>query len=248
MSVIACLFAVLILGVGLIFGTLLYRANEAAPVAELPRPPNPIPSPDPQDNPLQLLPAFPWPPPAASASYVLPRSLFKEQSTIGQASDAIISALERNGYVERSFFRTEPGGAALVTRVERITDDGSHASGAERWPSGWQSRGSALDLGRFLKALFYVDSGRYRVIVFVIQRLPFSQSASKVTGDEARGWLLAGANALPPEAAALAFLDCTALIYEFASDGQVVRVVESPLTGRQHLEKAGILAALETKN
>ena len=49
-------------------------------------------------------PEFPWPPPAASASYVLPKNLFENRRTIGEVVAAIISALERNGYVERSFF------------------------------------------------------------------------------------------------------------------------------------------------
>jgi len=39
---------------------------------------------------------------------------------------------------------------------------------------------------------------------------------------------------------------CTALIYEFASDGTNVHVVESRLTGKEHLEKAGLLTALGT--
>ena len=41
---------------------------------------------------------------------------------------------------------------------------------------------------------------------------------------------------------------CTVLIYEFASDGTAVRVVESRLTGKQHLEKAGVLSLLEKVN
>jgi hypothetical protein len=38
---------------------------------------------------------------------------------------------------------------------------------------------------------------------------------------------------------------CTVLIYEFASDGATVNLVkQSPLTARQHLEKAGVLSLL----
>jgi len=61
-------------------------------------------------------------PPAASASYVLPRVLFEKDATVGQVVDAIVSALERKGYVERSFFRTGAGGVALV---KQPTDDGT---------------------------------------------------------------------------------------------------------------------------
>jgi hypothetical protein len=43
-------------------------------------------------------------------------------------------------------------------------------------------------------------------------------------------------------------LDCTALIYEFASDGDKVRVVDSRLNGKQHLHKAGVLSLLVKSN
>ena len=89
------------------------------------------------------------------------------------------------------------------------------------------------------------------MIVFVLQDLPFSQSSANVTGEEAQAWLTAGANVLPHEIAMRPFGGaygghCTALIYEFASDGSKVHVVDSRLTGKEHLEKAGLLAGLET--
>jgi len=161
--------------------------------------------------------------------------------------ETIVSALERTGYVERSFFRTEAGGVALVTRLERIKDDGSPLAEGERWPARLQDHGSASDLVRFFRGLFYVDPGRYRVIGFVLQDLPFSQSSGRITGEEARAWLRTGANTLPREVAERPSGDgnCTVLVYEFAIDGSAVRVVESRLTGRQHLDKAGVLSFLE---
>jgi hypothetical protein len=52
------------------------------------------------------LPEFPlWPPPAASAFYVLPDNWFANRDTVGEVVGTIIPALERNGYVERSFFK-----------------------------------------------------------------------------------------------------------------------------------------------
>ena len=60
---------------------------------------------------------FPWPPPAASAFYVLPDSWFAGLPTLGEVISAIVPALERNGYVERSFFGVEGNGVALVTRT-----------------------------------------------------------------------------------------------------------------------------------
>lgn len=194
-----------------------------------------------------LPPQFPWPPPGASASYVLPDKLFESYGTVGDVSAAILEALEENGYVERSFFRTPPGGVALITRLERINDDGSPSAEAERWPAAAQPHESARSLLDFLQGLFFVDPGHYRVIVFVLQDLPFSQSAETITAQQAHAWLTSGANVLPREIANLPFAGAhvTVLIYEFASDGKKVQVVTSQLTGKQHLERAGLLTVLD---
>jgi hypothetical protein len=81
------------------------------------------------------------------------------------------------------------------------------------------------------------------VIVFLFQDQPFAQSRTEVTEQTARGWLHGGTNVLPREAAERQFDDgdCTALVYEFASDGSAVNKVASKLTGKRHLEKAGVL-------
>ena len=116
--------------------------------------------------------------------------------TVGAVTDALLSALETNGYVERSFYRTPHGGVALVTRLERINDDGSPVADATRWPASSRRDDSTASLYRFLMGLFYVDPGRYRVIVFVLQNLPFAQSPQNVTSEDARAWLGGGANVL----------------------------------------------------
>ncbi len=195
------------------------------------------------------LPEFPWPPPRASASYVLPDGLLASYHTVGEVTSAILNALEQSGYVERSFYETKQGGVALVTRLERINDDGTPSAAAERWPDIGERYRSSESLIDFLEGLFYVDPGHYRVIVFVLQDIPFAQSATGVTAEEARAWLTSGANVLPAQVAARPFGGangghCTALIYEFASDGTKVHVVDSRLTGKEHLEKAGLLASL----
>jgi hypothetical protein len=218
-------------------------------------PPEPSPSGgndrhDQAPNLTDMLPQFPWPPPAASASYVLPDALLKGRRTVGEVVAAIISALEFNGYVERSFLQAEGHGVALVTRLERINDDGSSAVGPERW-SAAKRPGSADDLIRFLRGLFFVDPGHYRVIVFILQDLPFSQSFRRISEEEANAWLTSGFNILPASIAERPFAPdshCTVLVYEFASDGKTVHVVTSGLTGKQHLEKAGVLSLLGNAN
>lgn len=223
-----------------------------APLAPSPRPAAPVsarPPVAPLAQPLETVPEFPWPPPTASASYVLPDRLFANRPTVGDVTAAILSALEHNGYVERSFFQTPVGGVALVTRLERINDDGSSAAEVKRWPAIANNVWSA-DLITFLRGLFYVDPGHYRVIVFILQDLPFTQSSQIPTSEEVRAWLISGANVLPPGLADRSFKGghCTILIYEFAADGTGVRLIQSSLTGKEHLEKAGVLALLDKVN
>ncbi len=195
------------------------------------------------------VPFFPWPPPAPSARYVFPQDTFQRYPTVGEVSSAILLALERSGYVDRSFFQTEPGGVALVTRLERIGGDGSPAPEEERWPAGFDNSPSGfID---FVRGLFYAKPGHYRVIVFVLQEKSFTSTEQKATGKDADTWLAEGANKLPPWLASRPFgkdSTCTALIYEFASDGTAVKGVVSNLTGKQHLQKAGLLAAIEAPN
>ncbi len=195
------------------------------------------------------VPFFPWPPPAPSARYVFPEDTFKRYPTVGDVSTAILSALERSGYVERSFFQTQPGGVALVTRLERIGGDGTPAPEDERWPAGFDNSPSGFV--DFVRGLFYAKAGHYRVIVFVLQEKSFTSSEQKATGKDADTWLAVGAIKLPAWLANRPFgkdSTCTALIYEFASDGTAVKGVVSNLTGKQHLQKSGLLTALEVPN
>jgi hypothetical protein len=205
----------------------------------------------PSTTPTAALPDFPWPPPASSGSYVLPDNLLQNRRTVGEAVTDIISALELNGYVERSFFQTETGGVALVTRLERINDDGSPVVGPQRWSVIAEHPGSTADLINFLRGLFFIDPGHYRVIVFILQDLPFSQSSRTISKEEASAWLTSGFNILPSSIAERPFTPgghCTVLVYEFASDGSTVHVITSGLTGKQHLEKAGVLSRLGNVN
>ena len=195
------------------------------------------------------VPFFPWPPPASSARYVFPQETFSSYSTVGDVSTAILKALERSGYVERGFFRTEPGGVVLVTRLEKIGGDGSPAPEQERWPAGFES--TPVGFIDFVRGLFYAKAGHYRVIAFVLQEKAFTQSEQKATGKDAETWLAEGAFKLPAWLANRPFgkdSTCTALIYEFESDGAAVKSVVSSLTGKQHLQKAGVLTGLSAPN
>jgi hypothetical protein len=87
-------------------------------------------------EPAVAIPQFPWPPPRASASAVIPAAFLRpsgvESPTLGDIADEISKALDTGGYFERSFFGA-PGGFAMVTRLERINRDGTPTDEAERW-------------------------------------------------------------------------------------------------------------------
>ncbi len=225
------------------------KAMEAAP------PPPPVSAPmargvgEPAKADSDTVPFFPWPPPASSARYVFPEEVFSRYATVGEVSGTILAALEHTGYVERSFFQTAPGGVALVTRLEKIGGDGAPAPEQDRWPSGFDNTPQGfID---FVRGLFYAKPGHYRVIVFILQEKAFTQSEKKATGKDAETWLAEGAIKLPAWLASRPFgkdSTCTALIYEFESDGTAVKSVVSSLTGKQHLQKAGLLTALSAPN
>ncbi len=78
----------------------------------------------------------------------------------------------------------------------------------------------------FVRGLFYVKAGHYRVIAFVLQEKAFAQSEQKATGKDAETWLAEGAFKLRAWLANRPFgkdSTCTALIYEFESDGAAVK-------------------------
>ena len=157
------------------------------------------------------------------------------------------AALETGGYVERSFFSTEAGGVAMVTRLERINDDGTPAPAAARWALKLPPDGAVSEAIAFLRGLFFIEPGHYRTIVFILQDQPFAQDDKPASEPQARAWISRGANIISPDVGQKSYAGahCTALIYEFASDGASVKLVDGGLTGKEHLARSGLLAALE---
>ncbi len=195
-------------------------------------------------------PEFPWPPPEASASVVIPRQFLASATGTTILSDVdrrLVNVLERNGYFESSYYAV-PGGFALVTKMEQINAAGESKDRATRWIIERQPL-QKFSLNEYLRALFSAAPGRYRVIVFIVTPHPFSQSEATVTSREASRWLGKGVDQLPGTIGRLNFerLKCTALIYEFARTSDVADPMlrkPSSLQGRTHLEMAGIWRGL----
>lgn len=204
---------------------------------------------------LSSMPAFPWPPPAASATAHLPQMLFADLPsfrTLGDFDAVLQRGLLQTGYGESSYYAI-PGGFALVTRLEQIERDGTPKSGDRRWIIG-PSRIREFSLREYLRALFTANPGYFRIIVFAVTDVPVEQSDARVTDDDAGAWLQHGRrNGLPPEVAALPWrpqITCTALIYEFILEqGQkeASLMTSSVPDGPTHLMKANLWSALRLR-
>jgi len=195
---------------------------------------------------------FPWPPPSPSSMLVMARSLVlgtsRANQTLGQVDTRFGAALTQAGYVDKSYYEI-PGGYAVVTRLERISDDG-RPDATDRFPSsGAQSRG--MSISQYFRALFSAPLGRYRVIVFVVTDKAFRPSASELTSIDAAQLLSKGFNRLPDGLASQAYgaeRDCTAMVYEFETSvatptGRRIGVNEA-ISAAVHLDRSRVLAAL----
>jgi len=199
------------------------------------------------------IPVFPWPPPAASARVVVPDPFLRRRSPwlVRDAEQAIRYALDANGYLERSYFAV-PDGFALVTRLESFYDDGRSKEGSARWVADVGPLRS-FSLKEYLRALLSATPGHYRVIVFIVTPVPFSESKAKVSVDETPLWLNSGLNTLPVSIGEREYSPnhvCTALIYEFTQreqHGQAIENIPGRIPGDQHLVKAKIWPAFESR-
>jgi tetratricopeptide (TPR) repeat protein len=201
---------------------------------------------------LQQVPSYAWPPIKASAFVEVPRQFLAKrdgQTHLSDVSDRLKQAFYQAGYGELSWYSV-PEGFAVVSRLEHFNPDGTPVQGSERWATKVTARRIA-SLTDFLKALFLPNPGYYRIIVFIVTRVPFTQTDSSLTGDQALAWLSKGANVLPSYIGEALFStdhNCTALIYEFyqaTAEQKAEFKYPGSLTGKTHLEKSGIYQLLE---
>jgi hypothetical protein len=209
----------------------------------------PLGNPHPSEGRLGDVPLFPWPPPAASASEVLPHDFFVNAMDFEDINQLFIDALDKAGYAERSYYAV-PRGFALVTRLEQIEDDGTPKDRPQRW-SAEAPRPTIFSLQEYVKALFTANTGHYRVIVLVVTDVPFQQSSFHVDESEALNWLHTGLNVLPIPISRQRFsadVNCTALIYEFERAESSTRLLlPSRIDAHAHLTKAGLWRALSDR-
>ncbi len=196
-------------------------------------------------------PRFPWPPPRASARYVIPRDIVIRdiaEATWGDVESRLVAALDSAGYFDRSVYFV-PSGFAIVTRLERIDADGNPLAEADRWPPVIGATGT-FSLASYISRLFFAETGYYRVIAFIAAPRAFMEGREPPTGPEATEWVRSGLNAVPPEARDLPYSEdftLTALIYEFRHEGGGIGaelLLPGRLPGRAHLERGRIITML----
>jgi hypothetical protein len=198
----------------------------------------------------QSLPAFPWPPPTPTEQTTLNASvvaaLRSRNATLFDLGEHFKEALDRSGYSEIGFYDA-PGGFAIISRLERIEEDGRPAPGDFRYmPPGDEP----FSLQQYLTSLFVAPVGRYRVIVFVVTNQAFAATGRTIGAMEARSLLRRAANRLPDYFRYFPLSrehQITALVYEFersANDERLRLLPESRLSARTHLERSGLYAAL----
>jgi hypothetical protein len=195
-----------------------------------------------------VVPKFPWPPPKASTSDMIPRELLVGNAahpTLSTVAQAIESAFAQAGYGQKSYYSV-PGGFAMASQIEQINQDGTPKDSVDRWSLETPPL-RKFSLGSYLTALFTAQSGYYRVIVFVVTAQAFPQRDVKVTSEQSKGWVSGGLNKLPDKIGNQEYSathSCTALIYEFKKTGKHAELVDpSQIPGKTHLDKAGLMAA-----
>ena len=216
---------------------------------------HPPPPPPVAARPAAPMPAFQWPPPQASEEYVLPRSVFGDESMAKNFSDVdrvLVAALDVGGYSARNYYSV-PNGFALATRIEQINGDGSPKMPPARFALEPEPVSMLRPLD-YLRALLKGVPGYYRVIVFIVTDTPFQASGERPTEAQATAWISSGVNVLPREIGDLPFtrdVNCTALVYEFLrKPGADSDATEFATPGRldamTHLVKSGIWRGLHT--
>lgn len=225
-----------------------------SPQLTAPQPPWKAPGSTPElvrpNQPDDLPPFFPWPPPRASAWDVVPNNLIyrdlQHPLTFAVLAERMERALDVAGYNHRAYYHV-PDGFAMVTQVEKIEDDAS-SSAENRWQR--ISDQKTFSLSHYIYNLVNSKPGKYRVLVFVVTDIPFSLNGDSIGPAVAQEWVFGGRVFLPRGMQSTVYdvrHRTTALIYEFARPPKIdpYLVIPSSQTGREHLLKSGIWAALE---
>lgn len=188
-------------------------------------------------------PSISWPPPSgfrvAELSELTAALKGASQQT---ATDAIVKSIEEadDGY-EWGIFEGPPDGFVVISRMERIDNQGRPAGDGTRWITEGAARLSAESL---VRDLFFQETGYFRVVVFVVSH-ERSVSPGPLSALPASS---AGGRALPTTAGGQLFGERTvsALVYAFkrGKDAVVEPWIDGP-SARQHMVASGLSSEVD---
>lgn len=196
------------------------------------------------------IPAYPvWPPEVPSSRASLDRFIAKRGGmSLYDAGQKLIGAFEDAGYLEHSFY-SAPGGFVLVTRIEKIGENGAALDGAERYRLPNQR--SDPSMTDYIRGLFFeAPPGFYRYIAIVVSNEPYRTSNENLADSEAIKRLRAGSSDLDRSYRTIPFstdYKVDALIYEFRKDAQggKVRMIDpGRLPPQTHLARTRLDAEI----
>ena len=158
-------------------------------------------------------------------------------------------ALRKAGYSDFSYFQTRSAapGFALVTRMERVEDDGRPRTRVERFlPPGKEG---PFDLTAYFKSLFVEPKGYYRVVFFLVSAEDADFSTGGMSGSLATAYTSTGETRLPEEFELFRFTErhrVDVLVYEFMQKGDDAVSIVPPvrLPAQVHLDRSGIDSAM----
>ena len=174
---------------------------------------------------------MPWPPPEASARLVLDRQPFlvgladpAAPPTLGAIGDLVTHALSADGHRRFGFLGVPGNGFALLTGVEQIDENAVPLKGSARWSQDILVEPvSASDPGAWLAAVvdafFFAPKGHYRVLLFIVTDVPFSENPDiEISTWILEDWAVKSFDSIPDQIRALDFSTShkmTVLVYEF---------------------------------
>jgi hypothetical protein len=188
---------------------------------------------------------FPWPPPRATAFQTIDNNYFGSAKVLGDVESKIISALDKFGYTDRSYYSV-PNGFAIATKLESINQDGSSKPTPERW----EVKESEVNFfsSEYIKSIFISKKGFFRVIVILITDELLYQAKNSPSKAAALKMVIDGATRPPTSVRLIPFSkdhSVTALIYEYRTNNNATgsaNIVPSDksISGMDHLKKAKI--------
>lgn len=168
---------------------------------------------------------------------------------LGDACEKLESILRRAGFSDKAILAIGDDGFAILTRAERIDEDGRSRRSNDRFSvedNGYVYR--PVTLANWFNGLFNRDPGRFRFFVFAVtpNSLFGAGRGTDASWRRTREIYSQGVGHLPPELAnrkVAPTTPVTVLIYEFqkaAQDEPPTLVTDSRLQAREHLIAAGL--------